>query len=282
MLRDRSTRKRHGLARSLERAAEPERPCLGRGPRYLVHPTIAVACAASLRAIAAALRDDPDAFDDDALAAVRQFICDGQSPFFGRDETAAMREAVRLQHSVVGAKPSGLDRGHVKPADRSTRGETWIKRLTLGLATAAIALAVVSTVTAGAAVPVFGTATVLDFGSTTCEQTGRATLHCTTTGLLQQYNGSLQGTSILTISGIINCQSGVTTGTATETFTGSIAGIGSGTITWLDKLNARFDCDTFAQFDTHGTSTVMTATDGLAGTKGTVTFTDTGYQGTFH
>src|SRR6187200_1541431 len=89
MLRDKATRKRIRLARSLERAAVPERPYIGRGPRYLVRPTITEACAPSLRAIAAALRADPLAFDDDELQNVRSFISDGGSPFFGRDETAA-------------------------------------------------------------------------------------------------------------------------------------------------------------------------------------------------
>ena len=46
------TRKRISLARSLERTAVPERPYIGRGPRYLVHPTITAACAPSLLAIA--------------------------------------------------------------------------------------------------------------------------------------------------------------------------------------------------------------------------------------
>lgn len=102
MLRDNAARKRTKLARSLERAVVPERPYIARGPRYLVQPTITEACAPSLRAIAAALRADPLAFDDDELRDVRSFISDGAPPFFGRDETAAMREAVRLQHTALG------------------------------------------------------------------------------------------------------------------------------------------------------------------------------------
>jgi hypothetical protein len=116
MLRDKATRKRIKLARGLDRAAVPERPFIGRGPRYLVHPTITAACAPSLLAIAAALRSDPLAFDDDGLREVNRFISDGRSPFFGRDETAALREAVRLQHAVMGAKTTvGL--GEIKQTD---------------------------------------------------------------------------------------------------------------------------------------------------------------------
>lgn len=124
MLPDRTTRKRFALARSLERAAVPERSCIGRGPRYLVYPTITAACAPSLLAIAAALRAEPLGFDDDELRKVRWFISEGASPFFGRDVTAAMREAVSLQHAVLGPKPAVLDRGQVKPADGQVQRQT--------------------------------------------------------------------------------------------------------------------------------------------------------------
>ena len=97
-------RKRKRLARALERAATPERPFLGHGPRYLVHPSIATACAPSLRTIATLLRDKDVPLDEDGLRAVQAFISEGGSLFFGRDVIAAMREAVRLQHMVVGAK----------------------------------------------------------------------------------------------------------------------------------------------------------------------------------
>jgi hypothetical protein len=124
MLRDKVTRRRIRLARSLERAAVPERPYIGRGPRYLVHPTITVACAPSLHAIAAALRAEPLTYDDDELREVESFISDGGSPFFGRDDTAAMREAVRLQHAVLGPKPGVLERGQVKPTAGHVQHQT--------------------------------------------------------------------------------------------------------------------------------------------------------------
>ena len=105
MVRDKIRRKRYGLARSLERAAVPERPHFGRGPRYLVLPEITMACAPSLLAIAAALRDGTHTLDEGAMDAVRSFISDGGSPFYGRDATAAMREAVALQHAVIAPRP---------------------------------------------------------------------------------------------------------------------------------------------------------------------------------
>src|SRR5262245_45228117 len=78
-------RKRRGLAGSLERAAKPERPYIGRGPRYLIHPEIAKACAPSLCAIAAALRDETVAFGGEQFRAIRSFVHDGSSTFFRRD-----------------------------------------------------------------------------------------------------------------------------------------------------------------------------------------------------
>jgi hypothetical protein len=117
MFGDKDARKSIKLARSLERAAAPERPYIGRGPRYLVHPAITAACAPSLLAIAAALRTDPTAFDDDELKSVQSYVRDVGSPFFGRDATAAMREAVRLQHAVLDPKPVAREQAQEKQAD---------------------------------------------------------------------------------------------------------------------------------------------------------------------
>lgn len=109
MKRDRTMKKRQQLARRVERAAVPERPYIRRGPRYLVQPSISTACAPSLRAIAAALRDETYPIDEASLKAVGRFLTDGCGPFFGRDSTAALREVVRLQHVVVGAETAVFD-----------------------------------------------------------------------------------------------------------------------------------------------------------------------------
>ena len=105
---DRSTKQRFTWARMAEKAAVPERPWLGRGPRYLVQPSVALACAPSLRAIAAALRDETRPVDQGTLKAISEFLSDGGSPFFGRESTLALREAVRLQHIVVATEPALL------------------------------------------------------------------------------------------------------------------------------------------------------------------------------
>jgi hypothetical protein len=101
---DRTIRKRQKLARYVDRAAVPERPFIGRGPRYMVQPSVAAACAPSLRAIAAALRDETHPIDDANLKAVARWLTDGCGPFFGRDSTAALLECVHLQQTVVGAE----------------------------------------------------------------------------------------------------------------------------------------------------------------------------------
>ncbi len=115
MKRDRITKQRKQLARACERAAVPERPFL-KGPRYIVHPEVTAACAPSLRTIATALREATPVLGEDELRMVRRFITDGGSPFFGRDVTAAMREAVRLQHMIVRREPLVLDQEHTAVA----------------------------------------------------------------------------------------------------------------------------------------------------------------------
>jgi len=103
--RDRTIKKRQQLARRVERAAVPERPYIGRGPRYLVQPSVTAACAPSLHAIAAALRDEARSIDDASLEAVKRYLTDGTGLFFGRDVTAARNEAVDLEHRVIGVEP---------------------------------------------------------------------------------------------------------------------------------------------------------------------------------
>jgi len=116
MQRDWNIKKRRRLARALERAAVPERPFIGRGPRYLVQPSVTAACAPSLQAIATALREESLVLDEDGLRAVLAFITDGGSPFFGRDATEALREAVRLQHIVVVTETAVPDQEHAAVA----------------------------------------------------------------------------------------------------------------------------------------------------------------------
>ena len=100
MSQARVVRRRSKLAEAVERAAVVERPVVGRGPLYLVHPTVTAACVGSLQRIAGLLRDESYPIAPSVLDAVEAFVCDGASPFFGRDVASAQREVALLQHLV--------------------------------------------------------------------------------------------------------------------------------------------------------------------------------------
>jgi hypothetical protein len=106
MKRDRITKKRDKLARVAERAAVPERPIRG---QYLIRPAVSVACAPSLQAIAAALREGPLHIDEESLEAAWTFFTDGRTALYGYDVTEALRETVRLQQKIVRPEPVELD-----------------------------------------------------------------------------------------------------------------------------------------------------------------------------
>jgi hypothetical protein len=73
-----------------------------------------------------------------------------------------------------------------------------------------------------------------------------------------------------------------THGHGTETFTGSIAGVGSGTLTWGIHFDSAFDCLTFAVSDFSGRGVITSGTDALAGLHGSIQFGDTTYDGALH
>ena len=112
MKRNRTTKRRNQLARMAEGAAVPERPFLGRA-RGLIRPAVSVACATSLQAIAAALRDDTQQIDEGRLEAASRFFTDGRSALYGYDVTEALRETVRLQQKIVRPEPVELDQAPV-------------------------------------------------------------------------------------------------------------------------------------------------------------------------
>ena len=73
----RIVKKRQRLVRALEWSAVPEHPSFGRGPRYLVHPSVTAACAPAFRAMAAALREERVLLDEEGIRAVMGFIAYG-------------------------------------------------------------------------------------------------------------------------------------------------------------------------------------------------------------
>jgi hypothetical protein len=113
MKRDRITKKRHRLARMAESSAIPERSIRG---TYLIRPAVSRACAPSLEAIAAALRDDALRIDDETLKATWRFFTDGRAALYGYDVTEALRETVRLQQKIVRPEPVELDQAPVAVA----------------------------------------------------------------------------------------------------------------------------------------------------------------------
>jgi hypothetical protein len=109
MKRDRITKRREKLARMAERATVPERPFRGPGPSYLIRPAVSVACAPSLQAMAAALRDGTLRIDEESLEAAWRFFTDGGTALYGYDVTEALRETVRLQQKIVRPEAVELD-----------------------------------------------------------------------------------------------------------------------------------------------------------------------------
>ena len=99
-------RRRSGLAQAVDRATVVERPIVCKGPLFLVHPGVTVACAGALQRIAALLRDETHPVAPSALDAVEAFILDGASPFFGQDVESARRAIAVLEH-LVESGPGG-------------------------------------------------------------------------------------------------------------------------------------------------------------------------------
>lgn len=113
MKRDRTTKRRHKLARMAESSAIPERPIRG---TYIIRPAVSVACAPSLHAIAAALRDDTLHIDEESLETAWRFFTDGATALYGYDATEALRESVRLQQKIVRPESVELDQAPVAVA----------------------------------------------------------------------------------------------------------------------------------------------------------------------
>jgi hypothetical protein len=132
-----------------------------------------------------------------------------------------------------------------------------------------------------APVGVAGTYTVTDFGTTDCAPVhgSPSLLRCDTTGFVSDYSGSLTGTSTASFTEIIDCAAGRAEGHGIETFTGSVAGFGGGTLTWAIQFSSGFDCTTAAVFHFQGRGVIRSGTGDLAHVRGQLDFTETTYQG---
>lgn len=109
---------------------------------------------------------------------------------------------------------------------------------------------------------------------------------CDTTGLVSQYSGDLTGTAVADFTSLVNCKTGRETGHGTKTFTDSLTGGGSGTLSWIDQFSSDVDCsfapDLFIPFNLAINSVAVRGSEGFAGLQGRLTFTDTTFSGTLH
>jgi hypothetical protein len=96
--RNADLKRRRRLAATAERAAVPERPFLGHGPRYLIHPSVSLACGPVLSEIACDLRDETLPIDSEALDQLTTFLRGPDSRLFELNPDGALDEAVRLAH----------------------------------------------------------------------------------------------------------------------------------------------------------------------------------------
>ena len=161
-----------------------------------------------------------------------------------------------------------------------------MRRLALLIAGAATLMALAMAQSAASApesISVSGTYGVTSFGSFSCAENGSPfILRCTTTGFIADYSGSLTGSTTSDFEQIIDCKTGRTHGHGTETFSGSIGGVGSGTLTWGIHFDSGFDCETFTVSNFSGRGVVTSGTADLAGLNGNIQFGDTTYDGTLH
>jgi hypothetical protein len=110
--RDADSKRRLRLAAMAERAAIPERPFLGRGPRYLIHPHVSIACGAVLSEIAFDLRDESLAVDTGALDPLATFLKGPDSTLFELNVVAAVDETVRISRLLRRRGTSKWARAH--------------------------------------------------------------------------------------------------------------------------------------------------------------------------
>jgi uncharacterized protein DUF3224 len=155
-------------------------------------------------------------------------------------------------------------------------------RLAALMVVSLVGLVVTAAATAKKGMHVSGTYSLTDPGTTTCAPVGSSAtrIRCTTTGLAFQYTGDLTGSTVTDLTEIINCRTGQTRGSAVETFTGTVTGVGVGTMTWRDYFHATTDCATFALSDFVLKAVHFSGTGALAGLDGRIDFTLATYDGT--
>jgi hypothetical protein len=116
------------------------------------------------------------------------------------------------------------------------------------------------------------------FGTPTCRPAA-SLLFCSTTDFLTDYSGSLTGSSTNDFVQVNNCVTGRARGIGIEKFTGSITGVGSGTLTWILPFSATVAGDCFSPTSFEADGFIIKGTGALARVRGTLHFTFDGYSG---
>jgi hypothetical protein len=157
------------------------------------------------------------------------------------------------------------------------------KRALLALAGALLALAAMPALAAAhhRDIRVSGTYAAYDFGTTQCapKRASPDILACSTTGFRSTYAGSLVGDVSTEFTNTINCKTGRTWGHGVETFTGSLNGSATGTLTWKISFRSDFDCTTSLPSGFLGHSHIKASSGALAGVHGRLQFGDVTYDG---
>jgi hypothetical protein len=118
-----------------------------------------------------------------------------------------------------------------------------------------------------------------DFGTTSC-RSAASLLFCATSAFRSDYTGSLTGASRSDFVQVNNCVTGHAQGIGLEKFTGSIAGLGSGTLTWVIRFSSALAPDCFTPTSFEGDGFITSGTGALARVRGSLHFTFDGYTGT--
>ena len=144
-----------------------------------------------------------------------------------------------------------------------------------------LALAGASGASAATLVHVSGTDLGPDAGTTACQPVNDSgtLLTCTTPDFATRYTGDLTGAISSNFTWTINCTSNRIAGHGIETFTGSVAAVGSGTLIWATKFHATFDCSTRTLSNLVGSATIMSGTARLTGLHGSLRFLGRAYSG---
>src|SRR5262249_18026056 len=131
-------------------------------------------------------------------------------------------------------------------------------------------------------IEVLGTTSTADPGTSNCRALGANLVRCETTGFGTGFSGSLEGSSSTDDLTLIDCKPGRYHGEGTETFTGSVAGLGAGTLTWRLHFSGGVtpDCSDLTSFE--GTGVLVHGTGELASLNGTLSFEGSSYSGSLH